>query len=102
MMFDVASCVFDLAAARIEFDKAIVWQTKALEAAPKALAEQYQQWLKLYQDRSRIVASEGPQTKLQKLFRNDGPHWSKMRASGTTPNNSCRTLPIIISCFGPT
>jgi tetratricopeptide (TPR) repeat protein len=32
-----------------EFDKAIEWQTKAINAAPKALEEQYQQRLKLYQ-----------------------------------------------------
>jgi tetratricopeptide (TPR) repeat protein len=34
-----------------EFDKAVEWQTKAIDAAPKALKEQYQQRLKLYQDK---------------------------------------------------
>jgi tetratricopeptide (TPR) repeat protein len=34
-----------------EFDKAADWQTKAIEAAPKAQKDQYQQRLKLYQDK---------------------------------------------------
>src|SRR5262245_22372985 len=34
-----------------EFDKAVEWQTKATDAAPAALKEQYQQRLKLYQDK---------------------------------------------------
>jgi tetratricopeptide (TPR) repeat protein len=33
-----------------EFDRAVEWQTKAIDAAPKALNEQYQRRLKLYQD----------------------------------------------------
>lgn len=35
-----------------EFDKAIVWQTKAIEAAPATLKEEYQKRLKLYQDKT--------------------------------------------------
>jgi tetratricopeptide (TPR) repeat protein len=34
-----------------EFDKAIEWQVKASDAAPKAQKDQYQQRLKLYQDK---------------------------------------------------
>ena len=34
-----------------EFDEAVAWQTRAVEAAPKALTEQYQQRLKLYQEK---------------------------------------------------
>ena len=34
-----------------EFDQAVEWQTKAIAAAPKTLSNQYQQRLKLYQDR---------------------------------------------------
>jgi tetratricopeptide (TPR) repeat protein len=34
-----------------EFDEAVAWQTKALDAAPKTLKEQYQQRLQLYQDK---------------------------------------------------
>ena len=34
-----------------EFDKAIEWQTKANEVAPKAQKDQYEQRLKLYQDK---------------------------------------------------
>ena len=34
-----------------EFDKAVEWQTKAIELAPKAQKDQYQQRLKLYQDK---------------------------------------------------
>src|SRR5262249_50117928 len=43
-----------LAAAHAElgdFDKAVEWQTKAIAAAPKGLKEQYEQRLKLYQDK---------------------------------------------------
>ena len=38
-------------AERGEFDKAVEWQTKAIEIAPKAQKDQYQQRLKLYQDK---------------------------------------------------
>ena len=34
-----------------EFDKAVEWQTRAIEAAPKALEEQYRPRLKLYEDK---------------------------------------------------
>jgi tetratricopeptide (TPR) repeat protein len=34
-----------------EFDKAVEWQTKALESAPKAQKDQYEQRLKLYRDK---------------------------------------------------
>lgn len=34
-----------------EFDMAVQWQTKANEVAPKSLKEQYEQRLKLYQDK---------------------------------------------------
>jgi tetratricopeptide (TPR) repeat protein len=34
-----------------EFDRAVEWQTRAIDAAPGALKEQYQRRLKLYQDR---------------------------------------------------
>jgi tetratricopeptide (TPR) repeat protein len=34
-----------------EFDKAVEWQTKAIELAPKAQKDQYQPRLKLYQDK---------------------------------------------------
>jgi tetratricopeptide (TPR) repeat protein len=34
-----------------EFDKAVEWQTKAIDSAPSVLKEQYQARLKLYQDK---------------------------------------------------
>ena len=34
-----------------EFDKAVEWQTKALAAAAMPVKEQYQQRLKLYEDK---------------------------------------------------
>ena len=34
-----------------EFDKAVEWQTKAIESAPKSQKDQYEQRLKLYQDK---------------------------------------------------